>query len=184
MGSRSLCSYCGETREALTLGDLADRVHAALQEHFEPISSEADTLWQGSGHPVTDWITDIAGLSEKIAGDLTGMLSDRYSYLAATDGEDNPYADDVEYEERRSYYWDFREVWEAFRSELESSARFFSVYAEEALSTIFGDLTGHRASENKPAILEIRPKDDGFAIWRARKARSTKELKAILNSLW
>ncbi len=28
------CSYCGHTREAIELGELADRIHNVIQEHF------------------------------------------------------------------------------------------------------------------------------------------------------
>ena len=190
-GARGLCSYCGKTREALTLGDLADRIHEVLQGHFELTPSEPsgdefalarEGLWERPGYPVADVIADMAGLSEEIAGDVVEILSDRHSYQAVRDAEDDPYGSDALYEERGPDDWDFRDTWAAFCSEIRSRARFFSNYAEEALGSIFGDLTTHRASGDRPVIREITPDDEDRFVWRARKAQSTKGLKAILKS--
>ena len=190
-GTCATCSYCGATREALTLNDLADRIHEVLQAHFELTHGEPsgyeyalakEGLWEQPGYPVGDVISDMAGISEEIAGDVVALLSDRFSYQAVRDAEEDPYADDALYEERGPDDWDFRDTWAAFRSEIRSRARFFSAYAEEALGSIFGDLTTHRASGNRPVIREITPDDEDRFVWRARTAQSTKELKAILRS--
>ena len=181
-GSRSRCSYCGEKREALTLGGLADRIDEVLQEHLELVSSEPTGLWPGSGYPVTDLIAGKAHVSEIIAGDLRAVLSARHGSAAVNDGEDNPYDSDSEYDERRPNDWCFHEAWEWFRSDLQSRGRFFSPYAEEALSDIFGNLSTHTALDDKQVICDVGPEDAGVAIRRARTARSTKELKAILRA--
>ena len=59
-GIRATCNYCGEVREALPLGDLAERIHEVLQAHFELTPSEPsgyeyafamDGLWERPGYP-------------------------------------------------------------------------------------------------------------------------------------
>lgn len=190
-GARGLCNYCRETREALTLEDLAERIHEVLQGHFELTPSmpsgyeyalAREGLWERPGYPVADVIADIAGLSEENARDVRELLSDRHGYWAINDGEDDPYGSDALYEERRLDDWNFRDTWAAFRSEIRSRARFFSAYAEEALNSIFGDLSTHRASGDRPVIRQVGPEDEDRFVWRARKAQSTKELEAILKS--
>ena len=144
-GSRSRCSYCGKKRRALPLGDLAEHIHEVLQEHFQLIGIDSSGLLPSSGYPVIDLISDIAGLSDEIAGDVRELLSDRHGYPSLADGGDAPYDRDAEYEERRPNDWYFQETWEWFRSEMQSRARFFSTDAEQALSEIFGDLSTHTA---------------------------------------
>ena len=96
-GARSRCTYCGKKRRVRTLGELAERIHEVLQEHFELISTDHRGLWPDSGDPVTDVIADMAGLSEALACDVRELLSDRHGSSAVKDGEDDPYASDAEY---------------------------------------------------------------------------------------
>ena len=112
------------------------------------------------------------------------ILSDCYglSYQAPKDGEEEPYASDAYYEEREVNDWDFRETWETFRDEIRSRVRFFSAYAEEALTHIFGDLNTHKGFEKKPVICEVGPDVKNNHIWRGRLAQSQEELKEILKT--
>ena len=191
-GTRVACSYCNAVGEALPLDDLAQRIHEVLQAHFELTSNEAIYFehllikeglsgWEQPGYPVADVIADIADVSEEIAIDVMELLSDQCSYRAIMDGEENPYDSDACYEERGPDDWDFRETWEAFRDEIRFRKRFFSTYAEEALTHIFGDLGTHK-SRGESVIREISPDDETFHIWRGRKAQSPKDLEAILKS--
>ena len=179
-GSNGLCGYCGKKRKALTLEKLAERIHEVLQEHFR--LSHIETPWSGSGYPVIDLIADMAGLDEKVADDVRAFLSEPYEYEAMTDGAENPYYSDAHYEEHRPDEWGFLETWDAFRREIRSRSRFFSTSAEDALRSIFGDLSTLRTSGDQPVIREITPDDEGRFIWRARTAQSTKELEAILSA--
>ena len=110
-----------------------------------------DGFWERSGYFVGDVIADIAGVSAVIGTDVREILLDRYglSYQALKDGEEEPYASDAYYEEREVDDWDFRETWETFRDEIRSRVRFFSAYAEEALTHIFGDLNTHKGFEKQ-----------------------------------
>ena len=177
-GSRGLCSYCGKRRKSLTLEKLAERIHEVLQEHFRLTLNE--TPWRRSGYPVVDLIANMAGLDEEIANNVRALLSEPHEYEAMTDGAENPYDSDAHYEEHRPDEWGFLETWDAFRSEIHSRSRFFSTSAENALRSIFGDLSTLRASGDQPVIRAITPDDEECFIWRARTAQSTKELKGIL----
>ena len=179
-GHRGLCGYCGKRRKALTLEKLAERIHEVLQEHFMLTLNE--TPWRRSGYPVVDLIVNMAGLDEKIANDVTALLSEPHEYKAMTEGAENPYDSDAHYEELSPDEWGFRDTWEAFRSEIHSRARFFSTSAETALRDIFGDLSTLKTFDDQPVIRQITPKDRDRFLWRARTAQSTRELKAILGA--
>ena len=179
-GSRGLCSYCGKRRKSLMLEKLAERIHEVLQEHFRLTLNE--TPWRRSGYPVVDLIANMAGLDEEIADDVRALLSEPHEYEAMTDGAENPYDSDAHYEELSPDEWGFRDTWEAFRTEIRSRSRFFSNSAEDALRSIFGDLSTLKTFDEQPVIREITPDDEGRFLWRARTAQSTKELKAILGA--
>ena len=192
-GTRVACSYCDAVGEALPLGDLAQRIHEVLQDHFELTPNQAIDLeymlvreglswWERPGYPVADVMTDITGLSEEIVTDVMRLLSSHYGYRAVKDGGENPYDSDAYYEERGPEDWDFRETWETFRDEIRFRKRFFSTYAEDALTHIFGDLGTHKSFHSKPVIREISPDDRNCYIWRGRTAQSPKELEEILKS--
>ena len=185
-GSRGLCRYCSKRRKTLSLDKLAERIHEVLQEHFKLTPSEPDGYeyaftWERRGYPVADVIADMAGLDEEIANEVTKLLH-RHEYEAIKDGAETLYDSDALYEECRPDEWGFLETWDAFRSEIHSHARFFSTSAENALRSIFGDLSTLKTFDEQPVIHEITPDDEGHFIWRARTAQSTKELKAILGA--
>ena len=190
-GRRSRCSYCAQFRKAIALEELADHIHPVLQEAFvlsRPddgryvYSSASGGMWEPLGDPVEFVISEIAGLEPDIAEDLRELLSGRYAYLAATDGDDDPYDLEAHYAAKGPDDWEFRETWSEFCREIRSRSRFFSAGAEAALNSIFGDLDTYRTSDGRPVVLEISPTDEKRFFWRARKAQSTEDLEAILKS--
>ena len=191
-GVISLCSYCGETREAITLEYLADGTHDVLREHFHLTPGYPDETyeyflysegeWERRGDPVDLMIAEIAGLDEKPTNDLASLLSDRHSYQAAKDGEENRYGPEAMYEERGPFDLGFRLTWSEFRREVQSRSRFFSAGVEEMLAESFGEFTALKAPGNKSVIREMSPQDQNHFVWRGRIAQSSQELKAILKS--
>ena len=190
-GRRSRCSYCARTREAIPIEQLAEQIDPVVQEAF--VLSGADDrhyvhsstwgdMWEQDGDPVEHIIAEIAGLEPEIAEDLRELLSGRYAYPAIKDGDDDPYGVDAHYVAKDPDDWEFRETWSDFRRDIQSRARFFSVGAEAALNSIFGDLDTLRTSGGQPVVREITPTDKERFFWRARKAQSIDELKAILKS--
>ena len=168
-GLRSLCSHCGETRQGMTLDELADRIHPVLQEEFvltrgDPsrfgYSSIWDAPWDGLAEAVGDVIASMACVDYEIASALRKLLSERHGYSAIRDGEDDPYGVDAPYVERGTDTWEFQETWTGFCRDIRSRSRFFSNTAEAALRSIFGDLQAHSSSDNRPVIREIGPTDE------------------------
>ena len=192
-GIQALCSYCGETREALTLEDLADRIHHAMQQHFnltpdypsEPYEYflADEGRWEQRGDPAEYVIADITGLSDEIAADVTATLSDLHSYQARKQASDDPYGSEALYEASGPNEKAFRFAWIEFNADIRSRARFFSAGAKEKLDIVFGDLSAHKTYRGKPVICEIGLGTTHPYVWRARQAQSTNELETMLKSL-
>ena len=195
VGLNRRCRYCGGARASMALNTLAVRVDDTLQEHFtltpeypvEPLDNflMSQGLWEPEGDQVGCVIAEVAGVSEEIADDITSVLSRSWAYVRSVrHGGERLYDPDSLYEEREPEDWMYRDIWESFRTEIGSHARFFSPYAEEMLNSIFGDLDGLSAYDGSLAIRVIGPEDDDADrfVWRARKAESVEELKTILRS--
>ena len=190
----ALCSYCGETREAIPLDALAGRIDDVFREHFrltpgypvEPyeffLADEGE--WCRRGDEASVVIADIAELDEGVAGDLTSLLSGRHSYRdwKEEEEEENPYGPEAMYEERKPFDLAFRLTWSKFCREIRSRSRFLSAVAVEMLSDIFGDLTAQKTYGIRSVILQISPGDQDSVFWRERTALSSQELEVILKS--
>ena len=188
------CAYCGEVGETWTLLTLANRIHVALQEHFEVTSIDPDdhsdimvrlglTQWEREGEHVTHVIADMAGLTEATAIDLTNLLRKiHYSYPDEKEGALNPYGYDAFYEERAPDTDEFVNTWDKFRHDIQSRARFFNERAKEALTEIFGDLYEHKTTSAGSLFWEAGPGDSEGFFWRACNALSEEHLKVILES--
>ena len=193
-GSCNECAYCGEVGETWTLLALANRIHVALQEHFEFTSLNPDdhsdimvrlglTRWEREGEYVLHVISDMAGLAEATAADLTALLRKiHYSYPDEKEGALNPYGYDAFYKERAPDTDEFVNTWDSFRNEIQSRSRFFNERAKEALNEIFGDLYEHKTIDVGPVLWEVGPGDSAGFFWRARNAPSEEDLKVILKS--
>ena len=175
----------------MALEDLADRIHHALQEHYELTPGyptepyeyllESEGNWERRGDPVKYVIADIAILGEEVARDVRSLLSSLYGdYWTIKDGGIDPYELESQYEERDVNDEYFRVDWRDFRNEVQSRVRFFSPNAEKILGRIFGDLTTLKSHDDKPAIRKVRPNDEDRFVWRARTAYSINELQTIL----
>ncbi len=192
-GTPVICSYCGETREAMTLEYLADRIHEVIEDHFERTSSEPDWFssimlrermldcWVPDGEPVVDLIADIACVTEEIAKDQTELLSGRFRYSVIREGGEDPYDSEAYYEECSPNDQGYRFSWNAFRNEIMYRERIFPENAEPVLEEIFGDPSALETYDGTPVVREVNPSDE-FPIWRARTAQSKEELIAIIKN--
>lgn len=189
----TLCAYCGGTREAVTLESLAERTHDVLQEHFEltpdypsephEYMEASEGRWDRRGETANYIIAEIAGLDEKIADDVTALLSHQHGgYRVIKRGGEDPYGDDAMYEARGPNDTGFRNTWAELRRQIRTRPRFFSTKSEDMLRFIFGDLSAHTASDDKPVVREVNPGNPDASVWRARAALSADDLRTILKS--
>ena len=190
-GSLGLCSYCGHTRDAVVLDNFAERVHKTLAEHFyltpnyptEPHEylQASEHNWERRGTPVESAIADMACIQEKLATDVTRLLSTKYGYwVVREEGREDPYGIEAMYQEKGPDSSFFQSAWKAFCDEITSSTGSLSSYAEATLDEIFGDLPTLRTSEDDPVIRKIDPEDEDTLLWRGRTALSDEELATFL----
>jgi HEPN/RES N-terminal domain 1 len=188
-GRKQECHFCGKTRKAWPLDELAERVQSVIEEHFRITPSDPneegfvydkDMDWQRRGDPVADVIADIAELDSEPAEAVRERLSEKTRYDAFEGGYEEPFDSDTYYEEGNPDTHGFHESWEFFRQEVRTRSRFFGRNAQRALDEIFGDLASLKTWEGRPAIKEILPTDEARFLYRARIAYSESELREIL----
>jgi hypothetical protein len=188
-GRKRECHFCGKTREAWPLDELAERIQGVIEEHFrvtpsdprdEGFAYDKDMDWERRGDPAADVIAEIAGLEPESAEAVRERLSEKTYYDAFEGGYEDPFGSDTYYEEGRPDPHGFRESWEFFRQEIRSRSHFFGRYAQRALDEIFGDLASLKTWEGTPAIKEILPAGEARFLYRARVAYSEAELREIL----
>lgn len=185
------CYSCGKREEAIMLENLAERTHDVLQKYFEltpDYPSEpyehmeaSEGRWVRRGEPASYIIAEIVGIDEEVANDVTALLSRWHGgHRVVRRGGEDLYGDDAMYEARGPNDSGFHFIWAELRCDIRSRSRFFSTESEEMLHFIFGDLSAHTASDDKPVVREINPGSPDASVWRARAALSTDELEDIL----
>lgn len=188
-GHKQTCQFCGKTRKAWPLKELAERVKGVVEEHFqitpsdpseEGFAYDKDMDWERRGEPVVDVIAQIAELEPEVAEAIRKQLSEETSWDAYHGGYEDPFESDTYYEEGRPDTGNFRESWEFFRRQIKTRTRFFGRSAQRALDEIFGDLASLKTWEGTPAIKKISPTDEARYFHRARIAYSHSELQEIL----
>ena len=145
------CSYCDKEQNAIKLEALTNRVHGALQEHYELTPDEPETAhelllyrlgeWERRGDFVDDVIADMAGLDTKIAEDVSKLLGELHGFAPMYEELPNRYGTEAYYEQTTANPQKYQDAWENFREEVLRKSRFFNSTAEEILNDIFGDLT-------------------------------------------
>jgi len=193
-GKREKCSYCGKSRKAIQLQELANRIHSVIEEHFYLTSSEPSPLeyamakdnessydWERSGEPI-DYILQVnLGIDETIATDIQEYLS---GYFSGDPKEllENPYGDEACYEENPPDRYDFQESWEFFLKEITTRARYFNEYAEKVLYELFCNLDSLRTFDGKSVVRIAGPKTELSNVSRARVCQTLTSLDKILKA--
>ena len=179
------CTYCHETRPAITLTDLSYRINEVIKDHFEtlPKSDFPEQFRQGL-YDNNSLIEEVAGLKQDIAAAVREYLLKEQAWKVDVKGEEkNAYSDEFLYEEREADTSDLRSAWSTLNEEIRSSARFFGATTVSTLQRIFETLASLGTIGDKPLSREIKPGDTHSNFWRARTAHSPREIKAIIESL-
>jgi HEPN/RES N-terminal domain 1 len=137
-GKRAKCSYCKKTRRTYSVGELAERVDTAFQQHYVRTSDqpndweymllrdrESNYEWYRHGEPVIDTIMNAADIPQAAADDIQKILADEYEdFDLAAMGEETEFANDSYYEERGASDEAWQEEWRSFENSLKTEARF------------------------------------------------------------
>ena len=193
-GSKNTCSYCGERGRTYSVGDLAERVETAFEQHYVRTSDqpdgyesmlladrESDYVWYRDGEPVVDAIADAADLPEAVAEDVQTILDDTHGdFELAAMGEETEFSCGSYYEQKGIGAGHWHEEWDSFERSLKTEARFFSRMAADHLSSIFDGIDEMQTRDNRPLVINAGPKTDFSAVYRPRVFQSDEKLNAAL----
>lgn len=191
-GEKEICYYCKVCGPTEAIDDLASRIEAAFEQHFQITSDQPDGLewsmmkaggydWERKGEPVADVIAEAAGLELEAAEDIRLVLEDRHDdFERAAMGEEGPYDECTHYEEAKVNDAEFRADWAAFERSLKSETRFFSRSAEATLATLFDGLFEAQTRTGTPIVVEVGLGSSLAALYRARVFQSDAPLEAAL----
>lgn len=193
-GEAGECFYCDIDGKTITVGELADRVEMAFDQHFHRTSTEPSDYeymllsdkessydWSRHGEPVSDVISNLAEIGEDLASDVQWILQQRHAdYEMAKMGEECPFASDSYYEESRVNIAGLQSEWQYFEESLKTESRFFSTVAEATLSSIFAGLTEHKTWKGRRVVIEAGPNRKISALFRARVFESEDQLAEAL----
>lgn len=193
-GKRAKCSYCGKMRRSYSVGDIAERIQTAFEQHYFRTSDQPDnweyTLlrdresnyeWERHGEPVVYAIMNAAEIPEEAAQDVQTILEDEHSdFDSAAMGEETEFADESYYEEKQVSDGVWQEEWRSFENALRTEARFFSRSAASHLASVFDRIGELRTHDGRPLVVDAGPGTDFHTLFRARVFQSDDKLEAAL----
>ena len=195
-GEQSECSYCGITGYAITIGELADRVHNVLDEHFqltptEPsgfehamqVDKEISYSWERHGEPTAFAISEVASLDEEPAEHIRHVLEEQHFDSHRLEaGEENPYDIEAHYERKDIEDYEFQHDWMLLQDSLRTKTRLFNKDAEAILSSIFEGFADHKTFQGDSVIVDVGPGCTISKLFRARVFQSDESLIMALEN--
>jgi hypothetical protein len=193
-GEEAECSYCGDTDRSYTIDDMADRVEAAFEKHFQRTSDEPDDWeaslmrdresnywWERDGDPVVDAIEGAAEIPGSAAQEIQKILADRHDdYESAKIGEECEFADDSYYTASHAGGGSWHTEWLEIERSIRNEARFFSRRAADHLAKLFAGMGQMRTTDGMPIVINAGPGTDMSFAYRARVFQSDAKLEAAL----
>ena len=184
-GKQRKCSYCSETGRTYSVGELAEHVATAFEQHYVRTSDEPEGFhpmhWDRDGEQVVYAIMNAAVIPEAAAGDVQEILEHGHGDWEATmAGVETEFSFDTHYEEKAIDAGHWREEWDRFERSLKTEARFFSRSAADHLSAIFAGMDQMRTYDDRPLVRDAGPETELNAMYRARVFQSDDKLEAAM----
>ena len=193
-GQTGQCSYCERDESTYTIGDLAERVEQAFEQHYERTADqpnswqerlladrESDYDWERDGEPVVWAIANAASIEEEVAQDIQSILDEKHGdFDADAIGEETEFCSDSYYEERPASDERWLAAWADFEQSLKTETRFFSRSAANHLSSLFSAIESISTIDNRPMVVDAGPGTSYTSLYRARVFQSDKALEAAL----
>jgi hypothetical protein len=195
-GEEQICDYCEEKKNCYTLGQVAQRVEAAFEAHYERTSTEptgyeyamladkeSDYEWDRSGEKTIYCITEALDSDEEVAEDIMAVLQEKhYDHDDAAMGEESEFDEEAHYEQKYIGDERWQTEWEKFAQTLKTESRYFNQSCINHLEAIFGNLNELRTSEKRPVIAKAGPGTEYAAFYRARVFLADDRLKSAMES--
>lgn len=190
-GKRRKCYYCSNTLKTISIGELADSVSTALDEHYYRTSTDPEPglewhlqkegLWERAGETVAFVISEMAEIEEEPAEDIRKLLEyQNYDIELARMSEESPYEEDAHYAPSGPNCAELLHEWAAFERSVQTESRFFSRVAQAILDRVFCDIWHLRTSEDHPVTITAGPEASLNAIYRARVFQTWDQLEEAL----
>jgi hypothetical protein len=193
-GEEAMCSYCEQDGKTISIGELADEMESALEDHFCRTSDQPDHFeemmmrddessyqWERHGDPVGYVIADAAHVDEEPAEDVRQALYERHEdFDAAAAGDENPFDEEAHDTDKDPEDHELRASWSYLERSLKAETRFFNREAEATLSSVFEGLTQHVTRDGKSVIVDAGPGNELSSLFRARVFRSWDKLQQAL----
>ncbi|MGQ3214651.1 RES family NAD+ phosphorylase [Bosea sp. CRIB-10] len=193
-GKRRKCSYCDRTAKSYLIGEMAERVEAAFDQHYARTSDqptswqqtmlsdrESEYEWDRDGEQTVDAVMNSADMPEAAAEDIQQILEDKFDdFDSAALGEETEFSSDAYYEQKGTSDQAWQEEWRSFEKSLKTEARFFSRAAASHLAAIFNGIDVLRSRDGRPLVVDAGPGTSFSSVYRARVFQSDDKLEAAL----
>ena len=193
-GQDACCSYCGQEDKTFTIEQMADRVQAAFEQHYERTSDEPSAVewimqkdkestyeWEREGDATVDAIGGAALIDELPARDIQEVLEDRYSNFESMKiGDETEFAASACYVEKGPDTAELRAEWGQFEEALKKTTRFFSREASATLERIFKDLPHLQTRNGERVVVSAGPSTPYVSFFRARAFEADADLEDAL----
>lgn len=193
-GAEAECDYCNTHGKTWELGELANRVEVAFDQHYDRTADQPDGFesammsdrestyqWERKGEQTVYAVMNAIQSDEKLAEDLQEVLGDRhFDFEAAKMGDESEFAEDAHYVEKGPDDEEFQIEWNLFEHDLKTSARFFSGAALATLHRVFERLDEHRTDAGTPVVVVAGPGAQISSFFRARVFQSEEQLEAAV----
>ena len=193
-GRRTRCSYCGVIDATYTIGNVADRVEQAFQQHYERTADHPDSWeerlladresnydWERAGDIVVWAIVNAASIEENVAQDIQAILEEKHGdFDSAVMGAETEFSSDSHYEERPANDERWQMAWADFEQSLKTEARFFSRSAATHLSSLFSAIETMSTIDDRPMVVDAGPSTLLASLYRARVFQSNNALESAL----
>jgi hypothetical protein len=188
VGARARCDYCNSKRRTISIGELADQIGKAFEEHYIRTPSDASDLeyfmmketdyqWERRGEPVVYAIMNAASIPESAAEHVREVLGERNHDMDRVESE---FADESYYEEAGIDAHELWEDWAAFQKSLRTETRLFNRAASRLLDSIFEGVDAHTTHRGKKVIVSAGPNTSIANLYRARVFQSDEKLKGAI----
>ncbi|MBY5421053.1 RES family NAD+ phosphorylase [Rhizobium leguminosarum] len=193
-GKRRRCSYCDRTAKSYLIGEMAERIEIAFDQHYARTSDqptswqltmlsdrESNYEWDRDGEQTVYAIMNSADMPEAAAEDIQQILEDKFDdFDSAAMGEETEFSSDAYYEQKGTSDQVWQEEWRSFEKSLKTEARFFSRAAASHLAAIFNGIDALRSHDGHPLVVDAGPSTTFTSVYRARVFQSADKLEAAL----
>lgn len=143
----------------------------------------SDIGWSRHGDPVTDVISEAAGIDDDPAEHVRMILEDENEdFERAQMGEEGPFDDETHYQEADINDQEFAAQWQSFEQSLETGTRYFNNSARAILDMLFEGIADAKRREGGPVIRTCGAGSDVTHLYRARVFQSDGMLKQAITS--